>query len=210
MLLGLLFLTINGCSNRRPQNTLPYFNTADFTPEWLVKTDAGYSKLHQVPPFCFEDQNGKLVTGQTTKGSICVVNFFFTRCSIICPKTMGNMNRVAQAFRNDQRVQILSHSVTPSYDNTAVLKRYALEKGISNPNWHLLTGDKATIYAIARTGYFADTEAKAKPTGAFDFLHTENFILVDQHKHIRGIYNGSIAFEADNLIRHIKILEQEE
>ncbi len=186
---------------------LPYFNSSDFTPEWLAKTDPGFKKLHTIPDFEFTDQDNHLVSGKTTAGKIYVANFFFTRCGNICPKMMDNMKKVADAFAGDNSVLIISHSVTPHYDKVSILKKYASDKNITGPNWHLVTGDKDAIYRIARCGYFADTVTKSAITT--QFLHTENFILVDKLGHIRGVYNGTIDLEVNNLVRHIRMLKEE-
>lgn len=206
-LLSFLFISslLFSC-NTKSQTSLPYFNTPDFTPVWLNKADPELTQLHSIPLFAFIDQTGKTVTEKTTKGKIYVTNFFFTRCQNICPRMMDNLKKVADAFAGDSDVLIVSHSVTPLYDNVAVLKAYSAEKGITNPNWHLVTGDKDEIYKIARKGYFADSITGSAITT--QFLHTENFILVDQNRHIRGVYNGTIDLEVDNLIRHIKLLEK--
>jgi protein SCO1 len=120
-----------------------------------------------------------------------------------------NMSKVSSAFANDDNVVILSHTVTPERDSVSVLKKYALTKSISNKNWHLLTGNKQDIYRIARKGYFAD-ESLGYNKDTSEFLHTENFILVDKHGRIRGVYNGTIELEVDQLIQHIKLLKEEE
>jgi len=205
--ISLLVLLCFSCTNKQ-QITLPYFNTSDFTPVWLNKTDPEYKKLHTISSFSLIDQHGKVITERTTSGKIYVANFFFTRCANICPKMMDNLKKAAATFAPDSNVLIVSHSVTPLYDNVAVLKNYAEEKDINQPNWHLVTGDKDQIYNLARTSYFADTVTSSAITTTF--LHTENLILVDKNRHIRGVYNGTIPFEVENLIRHIRILEKED
>ena len=196
------------CKHADTQTGLPYFNTPDFTPQWLDKDSYAYQTLHKIPNFSFTDQNGQTVSSATVKHKICVVDFFFTRCGSICPRMTDNLNAVAQAFANDAGVLILSHSVTPELDNPAVLKRYALQKNITSPQWHLLTGNRTAIYNIARKGYFAD-ELLGFNKDTTQFLHTENFVLVDGNGHIRGVYNGTIPFEVQNLIGHIKKLKLE-
>jgi protein SCO1/2 len=207
LLIPFIIIFSTGCK-KSSKPSLPYFNTSDFTPVWLKKTDPEFKKLHTVPSFSFTDQNGHTITDQTTAGKIYVANFFFTRCENICPRMMDNMKKAANVFANDSSVLIISHSVTPLYDNTAVLKKYADDKNITSPNWHLVTGDKDNIYKLAREGYFADTVTSSAITS--QFLHTENFILVDKNRHIRGVYNGTIELEVDNLIRHIKMLKEED
>jgi protein SCO1/2 len=205
----LAIITFVGCKPKEQQvTTLPYFNTPDFTPVWPAKNTSEFENLHTIPAFKFTDQHNQTISNSTVKNKIYVVDFFFTRCGSICPKMTDNMGKVAAAFIKDSCVAILSHSVTPELDNTGVLKKYANEKNITNPNWHLLTGDKQEIYNIARRGYFADEETGFNKD-ASQFLHTENFILVDRKGHIRGVYNGTIPFEVENLIRHIKLLEKE-
>lgn len=207
-LIGIALLS--GCSrkDKKQVQELPYFNTPDFTPGWPDKNTDAYQKMHTIPAFNFTDQFGKTVTNKTVSGKVYVADFFFTRCGSICPKMTDNMNVVAKTFMHNDTVMILSHSVTPELDNVQALKTYAIHKNITNPNWHLLTGDKGQIYNIARRGYFAD-DAIGYNKDVSQFLHTENFILVDKHGRIRGVYNGTIMFEIENLIRHIKILERE-
>jgi protein SCO1/2 len=203
----LIIFAIVSC-NKNHESKLPYFNTPDFTPLFLNDEEAAKTIIHCIPPFSFTDQNGKTVTQNDVKNKIYVADFFFTKCGSICPKMTANMNKVATAFYGNDSVIILSHTVTPELDNSAVLKKYAADKHITNPNWHLLTGNKNEIYSIARQGYFAD-ESLGFSKDTTEFLHTENIILVDAHGRIRGIYNGTLEFEVDKLIRHIKELENE-
>lgn len=196
------------CSQTRTEE-LPYFNTPDFTPLWMSTADATGKRIHTIPPFSFTDQNGKTITQKDVDGKVYVADFFFTKCTGICPKMTTNMSKVSKAFMNDEEVAILSHSVTPEADSVGVLKRYAQTKNIVNANWHLLTGNKQSIYSIARKGYFAD-ESLGFNKDTSEFLHTENFVLVDKHGRIRGVYNGTIELEVDRLIKHIAILKNEE
>jgi protein SCO1/2 len=148
MIIALAGIALAGCK-KYVHLSLPYFNTPDFTPVWVDKTDPAYRRLHTIPPFAFTDQNGQLITQNSTRGKIYVANFFFTRCGNICPKMMDNMKKVSAAFAGNPNVIIISHSVAPWYDDVSVLKKYAAEKDINNPNWHLVTGSKEQIYSIA-------------------------------------------------------------
>ena len=206
LLIALAGALLSGCKSNQ-QTGLPYFNDPDFTPAWFAKNDPAIQKLHTIPSFAFTDQNGRVVTNKTTSGKIYVANFFFTQCGNICPKMTGNMHKVADVFADDSSVLFISHSVMPAYDRVSVLKKYAEDKNITNPNWHLLTGSREKIYALAREGYFADAVSKSAITS--QFLHTENFILVDRHGHIRGVYNGTIGVEVNNLVKHIQMLKAE-
>jgi protein SCO1/2 len=192
----------------KKEDTLPFFNTPDFTPEWISKSDDAYTHIHTVPAFNFIDQEGKHIQQSNVSNKIYVADFFFTKCTGICPKMTNNMSKVSDAFAADKDVMILSHSVTPEKDTVSVLKNYAMAKNITNPNWHLLTGEKTEIYSIARNGYFADRRTGYNKDTS-EFLHTENFILVDKQRRIRGIYNGTIELEVEQLIKHIRLLKEE-
>ncbi len=198
-----------GCKSNKAETTLPFINKPDFTPEWISEDSIAYPKIHTIPAFSFYDQDGKIVTEKTITGKIYVANFIFTRCAGICPVMTSNMNILQQKFKDDDEVIFLSHSVTPDIDSVPVLKKYALDKGVISGKWHLLTGNQKEIYRIARQEYFAGDTIGYYQTGN-EFLHTENFILVDKKKRIRGVYNGTLALEMDRLIVDIETLQQEE
>ena len=162
-----------------------------------------------VRPFSFTDQDGKTVTEKTVDGKIYVADFFFTRCGSICPKMTGNMALLQTRFNDDDDVIFLSHSVTPTMDSVPALKKYAEEKGVISGKWHLLTGDKDAIYTIAKKQYYAGDTVGYYQTGN-EFLHTENFILVDKHRRIRGVYNGTLALEMERLGDDVETLRREE
>ncbi|WP_299434838.1 SCO family protein [uncultured Maribacter sp.] len=180
---------------------LPFFNSANFTPEWNVAT-------HKIPAFSFTNQLGNTITNATYKGKIYIANFFFTICPGICPKLTNNMILLQKHYADDTNVMLLSHSVMPWYDTVKVLSNYAKTNRIDNLKWNLVTGNKDSIYAIARKGYFAD-EDFGKTQEENNFIHTENFILIDKKGHIRGVYNGTIEMDLKRLIRHIDILKKE-
>jgi protein SCO1/2 len=187
---------------------LPYYHTPDFTPLW-TSDKSKLDTLHTLAPFSFTDQKGVQVTADQLRGKIHVANFFFTFCPGLCPRLTQNMKEVQTAFKNDAAVKLMSYSVMPERDSVAVLRRYADEHHIPDKQWHLLTGEKKAIYETARRSYFAD-ENLGVQKGENDFLHTENFILVDKHLRIRGIYNGTLPLEIKQLIEDIKTLKQEQ
>lgn len=191
------------CSNDK--FTLPYFNTAEFTPEWIDAKNLSSTKMHTIGNFSFIDQSGHTITNQDFKDKIYLANFFFTTCPSICPQMTANMAKLQDIYRDDNRVKFLSHSVTPWIDTVEQLQRYAIEYRVIPDKWHLVTGDKAEIYDIARQSYFAEMEIGTQLT-TDDFLHTENFILVDANKHIRGIYNGTILSEIERIRDDISVL----
>ena len=204
----LLMFILTGCVGKKKNDSLPFYNTPDFTPVWLTPTDAAYPAIHTIAPFNLTNQLGNAITNQQTKGKIYVANFFFASCGSICPKMMGNLADVQQAFKNDDRVLLISHSVTPTRDSVPVLLKYAADNHIDNKKWWLLTGNKDAIYTLARKAYFAD-EQTGYNKASNEFLHTENVVLIDQHGRIRGVYNGTLKLEMQNLIDHIKWLEGE-
>ena len=206
--LGLLLL-LAGCINKTAILPLPFINQPDFTPEWISPSDSNYSTIHQIPNFSFTNQDNQTVTEKTVDGKIYVANFIFTRCGSICPKMTANMGILQKKFKEDKDVIFLSHSVTPEMDSVAALRRYANQKGIISGKWHLLTGNKDEIYRLAKQQYFAGDTIGYYQSGN-EFLHTENFILVDKHRRIRGVYNGTLPIEMDRLIDDIGNLKQED
>jgi protein SCO1/2 len=196
------------CKTNDKENVLPFYNTPDFTPVWLKPNDEGYKTIHTIADFSFTNQLGKTITNKNVSGKIYVANFFFTTCASICPRMMSNLAAVQKTYANDANVVILSHSVTPWRDDVATLAKYASDNNINSKNWWLLTGDKETIYKLARQSYFAEN-SNGFGKGPTDFLHTENLVLIDKHGWIRGVYNGSLRLEVDNLVAHIKLLEKE-
>ena len=188
--------------------TLPFFNQPDWTPEWIGETDSAYKNIHVIPSFSFLDQNGIVVDENLVNGKIYVANFFFTKCRNICPKMTNNMHLLQESFKDDTSILLLSHSVTPETDDVKVLNKYALDNKVDAAKWHLLTGDKKAIYGLAKQQYFAGDTVGYYQSGN-EFLHTENFILVDQHRRIRGVYNGTLPVEINRIIEDIAILKSE-
>lgn len=183
---------------------LPYFSEATFSPQWI---DSGEipEEFHQIPAFELTNQKGNIITEKHLDGKVTVVDFFFTTCPGICPKMTSNMLLVQDAFLEDNDVLILSHSVTPEYDSVQILKEYAETKGVTSPNWHLLTGERNTIYNLGRNQYFVEEDLGLEKDQE-DFIHTENFVLIDQQRRIRGIYNGLNKSSVNQLIADIKTL----
>lgn len=205
-------MIIMGCSENSEKESrvaqLPYYDDPTFTPHWISPSSDTLNGFHAIPPFNLTNQEGRTITEADFEGKIYVADFFFTTCPGICPKMTENMTLVQDAFLEDDEVLILSHSVTPEYDSAEVLQEYAKAKGVINDKWHLVTGDRAQIYDLGRQFYFVE-EDLGREKGPDDFLHTENFVLIDQHRHIRGIYNGLKKASVNQLIADIKTLEKE-
>jgi protein SCO1/2 len=184
--------------------TLPYYVSSDFTPVW----NRAAGERHAVDRFSLIDQDGRTVTNATFAGRVYVANLFFTSCPGICPRMSGNLAALQDVFQGDSGVLFLSHSVTPETDSVPVLRRYAEEHGVESGRWHLVTGDRGEIYALARNSYFADA-AEDVPENAGDFLHTEKMFLVDGGGHLRGVYNGVLPAEMKRLEADIRTLRRE-
>lgn len=192
----------------KPQKTLPIYNPADVNPELVDSTVQFVAKYHTIADFSFTNQNGKTITQKDYEGKIYVADFFFTTCGSICPIMTTNMIDVQKAFANNPKVMILSHTVTPEIDSVPVLKKYALEKGVIDSKWNLVTGDKKDIYSMARKSYLA--VKLGKPEELYDMVHTENFVLVDAERRVRGFYDGTKKEDIQKLIEDIQWLLTED
>ncbi len=192
----------------KPKKTLPIFNPADVNPELVDSTVQYVQKYHTVSDFSFTNQNGKIITQKDYEGKIYVADFFFTTCGSICPIMTTNMVDVQKAFLNNPKVLLLSHTVFPETDSVPILKKYAVKKGVIDPKWNLVTGDKKTICTMARKSYLA--VKLGKPSELYDMVHTENFVLVDTKRRVRGFYDGTKKVEIQRLIDDINWLLNEE
>lgn len=187
---------------------LPYYMEETFTPHWLKPNSEEEKEFHRIPDFKFVNQLGDTITQKTFEDKIYVTDFFFTSCPGICTKMTGNMAKIQEEFKTDSDVLLLSHSVTPSIDSIPILKTYAQNHGVLDNKWHLITGDKTEIYNLGRNHYFVENDL-AVPKDINDFLHTENFLLIDRKKHIRGIYNGLNRASIAQLVVDIEALKKE-
>ena len=187
---------------------LPYYNEESFTPNWLIPHTEEEEKFHKIPDFSLTNQLGETITHNTFDNKIYITDFFFTSCPGICPQMTGNMLKLQEEFIDYKDVLFLSHSVTPNKDSVSVLKNYSEMNGIIDGKWHLVTGEKEEIYSLGRDHYFVENNL-GEVKSIDDFLHTENFLLIDKKKHIRGIYNGLNRASIAQLIVDVKTLAQE-
>ena len=188
---------------------LPYYNEPTFTP--IFESD--YSKLknritHTIDNFSFLNQDSVLINESIIEGKIHIANFIFTSCGSICPTMTRNLKIVSDSLSNSSDLILLSYSVTPWIDKPYILKRYKDRNEIKSKNWHFLTGNKSDIYKLARQSYFAEEDIGFSKDST-EFLHTEHFLLIDKNKRIRGIYNGTLTLEMQQLITDYKTLESE-
>ncbi|HET8839586.1 MAG TPA: SCO family protein [Flavobacteriaceae bacterium] len=194
-------------SLKTPEVKLPVFQPNEVNPEMVDPSIQYVRKYHTISDFKLVNQNGDTITQKDYDGKIYVADFFFTTCQTICPIMTDHMVKIQKALKNDDEVKLLSHTVTPEIDDVAQLKKYALEKGVNDKKWNLVTGSKKEIYELARKSYLA-----TKTTGnggPYDMIHTENFVLVDKEKRIRGFYDGTDPKAIEKLLGDIEILEKE-
>ena len=189
----------------KKQETLPYYNTPDFEPVWNPCKEM---KLHSIPAFSFTNQSNQKITDKNLERKITIVNFIFTTCGGICPDMTRNLRVVLDTFASDNLIQFQSYSVKPWEDSVTRLKEFADIYSLNEKKWNLLTGDKATIYELARKAFFAEEDAGYNKDST-EFLHTENVLLIDKNKHIRGLYKGTLPLDMQHLITDINILKKE-
>ena len=191
----------------KPKKVLPIYQPSMVNYELVDSTLQHVKKYHKIAPFSFENQNGKTITQDDYEGKIYIADFFFTTCPTICPKMTANMVNIQEEILNDSTVMLLSYSVTPKIDSVLQLKKYAIEKGVNDEKWNLLTGNKKEIYTMARKSYLVVKENG--DGGPYDMIHTENFILVDPEKRIRGFYDGTDTLAMRELLIDLEILKDE-
>ncbi len=190
----------------KPKVVLPIFQPAKVNAELVDSTIQHVKKYHTISDFSLTNQNGKIVTQEDYTDKIYVADFFFTTCLTICPIMTDNMVVLQNRLKDDSEIMLLSHSVTPEIDSVAQLKKYALEKGVDDTKWNLVTGEKKEIYRLARKSYLA---VKEDGNGdEYDMIHTENFILVDKKKRIRGFYDGTKIEDIEQLLKDIEVLKK--
>ena len=189
-----------------PEPKLKVYQPNDVQPELVDTTLQHVKKYHQIADFSLVNQLGDTITQETFKDRIYVADFFFTTCATICPIMTEHMGLIQDRLRDDPSVLLLSHTVTPEIDTVTQLKKYAIEKGVISGKWHLVTGDKKEIYDLARKSYLV---AKDQPYSPYDLVHTENFVLVDPKRRIRGFYDGTDPEAIESLMRDIAILQKE-
>jgi protein SCO1/2 len=202
-----IILLIAGCTSKSVTKPgIPFYNKPDFTPLFLHSKDEIHQQVnHTIGNFEFKNQYGKTITQKNIEGKIHVANFIFTSCGSICPVMTTHLKLLQKEFENNSDVVLLSYSVTPWIDSIPRLLQYAKTNDIHSKQWHLLTGNKSDIYTLARTSYFAE-EDLGFTKDSTQFLHTEHIILVDKSKRIRGVYNGTLQLETEQMVKDIQLL----
>jgi protein SCO1/2 len=186
---------------------LKIYNPADVNPRLVHESILHVQKNHTIADFKLINQNGDTITNNEYEGKIYIADFFFTRCQNICIAMAYNMSELQEYYKNEDDILFLSHSVTPEIDSISVLKEYANNKGVIDGKWNLTTGRKKHIYELARKSYFAVLDEGNGDEN--DFIHTEQFILVDKERRIRGFYDGTDKNEMKKLKEDVVLLKEE-
>ena len=189
----------------KPIEVLPIYQPAEVNEKLVDSSIIHVAKYHKISDFKLTNQNGKEITQANYKDKIYVADFFFTTCQDICPVMTKNMYQLQEELKNDNEILLLSHTVIPEVDTVEQLKEYAIENNVDDSKWNLLTGDKKQIYELARKSYLAVEDSNFNE---FDMIHTENFMLIDKEKQIRGFYDGTNSEEINRLLKDIEILKQ--
>ena len=189
----------------KPVEILPIYQPAEVNEKLVDSSIIHVAKYHKISDFKLTNQNGKEITQANYKDKIYIADFFFTTCQDICPVMTKNMHQLQEELKNDNEILLLSHTVIPEVDTVEKLKEYAIENNIDDSKWNLVTGDKKQIYELARKSYLAVEDSDFNE---FDMIHTENFMLIDKEKQIRGFYDGTNSEDINRLLKDIETLKQ--
>ncbi|MCC9136888.1 SCO family protein [Pontibacter silvestris] len=197
-----------GCGNNNTgEQKLPILGEREVVEREVNGQTVADTLYPEIPEFAFVDQDSQQVTNETFAGKIYVTDFFFTTCPTICPKMKSQLLRVYEQFEDTPQVMLLSHTIDPQHDSVAVLNEYAARLGVNSDKWRFVTGEKDSIYSVAQKYLVSAMEDESEAGG---FVHSGAFVLVDENRHIRGIYDGTDAAQVDRLINDIPVLLQEE
>jgi protein SCO1/2 len=189
-----------------PIEVLPIYQPSQVSAALVAQDIRHQKKYHIISDFSLTNQEGQTITQDTYDGKIYVTDFFFTTCQTICPVMTSNMLELQDKLQDNPKVLLLSHTVMPEIDSVSQLKKYATQKKVNPTKWNLVTGSKQEIYNLARKQYLV---AKENPDDPLGLVHTENFVLIDTQKRIRGFYDGTLAQEMDRVIHDISVLQNE-
>ncbi len=194
-------------NEHKPIRTLPYFGPKNALGNPSLRKKINDTTYHTIPPFYFINQYNQKATEQTVNGKVYVTDFFFTTCKSICPVMSNSLERVYTKFKTRDDFLILSHTVDPETDSVPQLLEYGKFHNVNDSKWLFLTGEKKHLYEIARKGYLLNADIGSG--GPDDFIHTQNFALIDKERHIRGFYDGTDSLEINHLINDINLLFEE-
>lgn len=206
-LVAALALVAGGACRDTPHEGLPYYRSPELAPEWVSASAAARPAMHRIPAFSVRNQRGEVVTERALRGRVTLVHFFYASCGRVCPRAVGNVQRLLRGRPADSTFQVLSYTVQPERDSVAALADYAAHHDITDARWQLLTAPWPAVETLARTGYFVNLRDGAS-YGTDDLAHTETLVLVDQDARIRGVYNATLALDMDQIARDVETLER--
>lgn len=198
--------------NRPENNRLTVINPNDVNDALVDPEIANIKEGHVISDFSFTNQLGNQITQKDLEDQIYVANFFFTTCGGICPKMSRQLQRVQKEFAGDDHFKILSHTVNPSVDSVQKMFDYAKRFEADNAQWWFLTGPKEDLYLMARRSYLVvpdEEDPNFEHGGESDFIHTENVVLIDPEKRIRGMYDCTSKDEVSEMIKDVYDLKRE-
>lgn len=204
--LVLILLAVISCSEE--PSLIPFYNSPDFTAEWISKDSKAYKDIHKIDFFQFKNQDGNIISNKSLEGKIYTANFFFTTCPSICPQMTNNLIDTHNKFKDEPNFKQLSFTVMPWVDTVEKLNQYSINNGLDSNQWYLLTGDKTSIYDLARQSFFAEKRIGLQKNSD-EFLHTENVLLIDSQGRMRGVYNATLSSEINRMNQDIEVLLKE-
>jgi protein SCO1/2 len=199
-----LALAVAAC-DREKAELLPFYRSAEMTPEFLSASKATAKGVHRIGEFALTDQNGQPVTQDAFKGRVTLVHFFFAQCGDICPLTTRNLASALDGIGSAPTAQILSYSITPERDSVPALRAFAAHHKLTDPRWHFLTGDRATIERLARETFYVKV-GDGSTYGVKTIAHTESVLLVDREGRLRGVYAASLPLEMVRAVEDARTL----
>ncbi|MEO9964390.1 MAG: SCO family protein [Reichenbachiella sp.] len=205
-IVGLVFITL-ACNQPYGKNELPIMGRKKIVEKEVEGKMVIDTLDHMIADFAFYNQDSLLVTNDTFSDKIYVSDFFFTSCPTICPKMKKQMLRVYEKYYDEPQLAILSHTIDPTYDNVEVLSAYAEALGVESTKWHFVTGDEEVIYELGEKSYMVTAGEDSNAPGGY--IHSGAFLLVDNQRRIRGVYDGTMEEQVDILLSDIQILLNE-
>ena len=200
----LIFLVlISGCKSKK----LPYYGEQEVIKKVVDGKEVEQTIYPVIPNFSFINEDGEVVTEKDFKNKVYVADFFFVTCPTICPVMKKNMLTVYNEYKENPEVKILSHTIDPEHDTPEVLKKYAMDLGVSGKMWQFVTGDKEKIYDIGQKHYMVSALEDSSQAGGY--IHSGAFVLIDKDRHIRGMYDGTTEEGTAKLIQDLAVLLKE-
>ena len=196
----ILLLTLIGiiACQKKPTGKLPFIGES--------KVVNGDTILYQIPDFTFINQDGQVVNNESYSNKIYVADFFFISCPSICPKVRQQMLRIHDKYLNDDRIELISHTLDPKRDTVEALAKYADKLEVKSSKWDFVTGEKDSIYGLNEK-YFVVAYEDDEAPGGID--HSGKMILVDHNRHVRGFAEGTDPESVTKFLKTIDVLLEE-